>query len=238
MYALAAGFLGILRTVNVKAARNGARSFTGGAETCALMEFWGLDRKLQEIYCREGASGEEAWRAVGFIKAALARTALSAQENAPVPDAEALALLNYDAEDLRALLRINIFEDVAWYNKEAFEEALVLLPLFALMQTGKPGAKTIAAVTGAFRAAAVHSGYRLDRLIEALTAAKARPQAKRGGQTAKPAQGAKATKDAKAAKSAKTTKSTKAAKNAKEDKSPAKPRNGGNKGRGKRGAAE
>ncbi|MDR1908429.1 MAG: alpha-amylase [Spirochaetaceae bacterium] len=223
MYALAAGFLGILRTVNVKAAgKNGARSITGGAETCALMEFWGLDRKLQEIFCREGASGEEAWRAVGFIKAALARTAPSAQQSARAPDAETLALLNYDAEDLRALLRINIFEDVAWYNKEAFEEALVLLPLFALMQTGKSGAQTIAAVTGAFRAAAVHSGYRLDRLIEALTAAKA----KRNGQTAKPAQGAKAAQN------------TKAAKNAKEDKSPAKPRSGGTKGRGKRGATE
>jgi hypothetical protein len=187
LYAAAAGFLGLLRPVlsspGAGHLNGGSRSekAVSGAEILGLVEFWDLDRKMREIFTAAGASGEEASRAVEFIKAALARSSGEGSGNVKAvkpsgkkpaakteTSAAALALQNYDAPDIRALLKINVFEDVTWYNKEALEEALVLFPLLALMQTGKAGAKKTAALSAAFKKAAAAAEYRLDRLIAAL----------------------------------------------------------------------
>jgi hypothetical protein len=99
----------------------------------------------------------------------------------------AVILDNYEAEDFRQILGINFFEDAAWFNKEAFEEALFYVPLFLL--SGGPGALTgegpsaaggepaelwlkrldyAAEMANRFARAEAASGYRLDGLIEAL----------------------------------------------------------------------
>jgi glycosidase len=168
LYALAAGLLGTLRrTLDMD-----------GPEFRSLIEFWNLDRKMREAFAEAGSSGDEAWRAAEFIKAVLARSG-----GADIT-AEYLALENYGAADIRALLRVNVFEDVTWYNKEAFEEALTLFPLFALAEAGMAIAARAAGITAAFRRAGVLSGYRLDQLMASLAPAK--PPAKTGGAKANP----------------------------------------------------
>jgi hypothetical protein len=156
-----------------------------GADAAALTTHWQLDRKLQEQYRELGVSGGEAYRVTGLMKAVLSRTA---PETAPSwlsaagIDAGALVLEHYNAEDFRAALGINLFEDVVWFNKEAFDAALFYAPLFLLAETdsaftaAKPNAadwpgraERIAAIVEQCGKAGAASGYRLDRLIEGLS---------------------------------------------------------------------
>jgi hypothetical protein len=47
-----------------------------------------------------------------------------------------LILNNFQAEDFRKLLGINLFEDTVWFNKESFEEVLFYAPLFIALESG------------------------------------------------------------------------------------------------------
>jgi hypothetical protein len=127
--------------------------------------------------------------------AVLARTEqaeASAIAGAKTPEmfATAIILENYDADDFRKILAVNRFEDVTWFNKEAFEETLSLASLFALSEacrTGKTGnpekwrknVDTIAAVVEAFSKAEKASRYRFDELTAVLSGEK--PQQDKSG---------------------------------------------------------
>jgi len=78
-------------------------------------------------------------------------------------------------------LAVNRFEDVTWFNKEAFEEALLLASFFLYLEA--PGAfgkktetpavrqkriETIAEAVEALRLAEEASAYRLEELLGAL----------------------------------------------------------------------
>jgi hypothetical protein len=145
LYALAYGALALLRPVL------GPRA--GGAELKALIAHWRLDRKIREAYGALGFDGEETCRAVEIMQAVLARIGaakpvqspakgLPAGKKAPKaaksPGAEARAAAflaaNYEAEDFRLLLKVNRFDDITWFNKEAFEEALYYAFLFLLAE--------------------------------------------------------------------------------------------------------
>jgi hypothetical protein len=187
----------------------------GGAEAAALMDHWSLGRKLREVYGGLGISGDEAGRVTALMRAVLSRTSPEGVPGNvqpggiydPLSLAETLILENYHAEDFRSILKINFFEDVTWFNKEAFEEALFYAALFLIPEddaaliprSGEKGPRisqasetpkqrldrleTIAGVVEKLSRAEAESGYRLDRFIEAL--------AKTGG---KPAAGPKARK--------------------------------------------
>ena len=43
---------------------------------------------------------------------------------------------NYEAGDFRTLLGFNLFDDVTWFNKEGFEEALFYGALFFTLESG------------------------------------------------------------------------------------------------------
>ncbi|MDR3337054.1 MAG: alpha-amylase [Treponema sp.] len=157
-----------------------------GERSWSLVEHWGLNRKLQEVFAGFGVPSEEAWRVIGIMKAILVRTGAAGAEKktggkrageatAPAPGAEGLLLENYHAEDFRSILKVNFFEDVFWFNKEAFEEALFYAPLFSLLETGPAAAKNIASITGQFQKAEKASGYKLDRLLEQLSSKRKKP---------------------------------------------------------------
>jgi hypothetical protein len=133
--AFAAGYsiLSLLRTV----IGGGAT----GADAAALAAHWGLDRKLRQCFEGLGVPGDEAWGLIETMKTVLART--SPEDTAPYLAAvtgKALGATlfqeNYTADDFRKLLGINRFEDVTWFNKEAFEKALLYVPLFLLLESG------------------------------------------------------------------------------------------------------
>jgi hypothetical protein len=157
-----------------------------GAEAAALALHWQLDRLLRECWEAAGIPRDEALRGAEIALALLHRTGSAVAGTyraAKTPGALAAALIleNYDSEDFRKILGVNRFDDVIWFNKEAFEAAMPLVSLFLALET--PGAfgkktetekerrmriETIAAVSGVLRKAKEASGYRFDELSGAL----------------------------------------------------------------------
>jgi len=88
-------------------------------------------------------------------------------------------------EDVRPFIRVNHWEGVAWFNKEAFEQlAGWLLVLDAIEATADPGRPAAAvardlaashALAAALRAAGEAAGYRLDRLDQLAPALRSSP---------------------------------------------------------------
>jgi len=157
-----------------------------GKEAAALALHWKLDRILAECWESVGVPSAEARRASEIALAFLARTGSSIPESyrvAETPSAIAAALIleNYNEGDFRKILAVNRFEDVIWFNKEAFEEALLLASFFLYLETpeafGKesenPAARqkrvgTIAKAVEALHLAEEVSAYRLEELLGAL----------------------------------------------------------------------
>jgi len=157
-----------------------------GKEAAALALHWQLDRILAECWESAGVPNGEARRAAEIAIALLACTGSSVPEScktAETPSAIAAALIleNYNESDFRKILAVNRFEDTIWFNKEAFEEALLLVSFFLYMETpqafGKKTEtaaarqkriKTIVEVVEALSLAEKASGYRLEELLGAL----------------------------------------------------------------------
>jgi hypothetical protein len=101
----------------------------------------------------------------------------SPRPGAPRPDPKALAraliLDNYDKDDFRRILGVNVFDDITWFNKEAFDLALSYGPLFAAMEGG--GFALTGETVKELRRAEAQSGYDLVKFIEALTPSAAVP---------------------------------------------------------------
>jgi hypothetical protein len=108
---------------------------TTGTEARALLNHWFLDHKLREIYHTLGIPDDEAYRVTELMKALLSRTSPEQTESYKNGQlGEALILENYEEEDFRRLLGVNLFDDVVWFNKESFEEALTFIPLFLSLE--------------------------------------------------------------------------------------------------------
>jgi hypothetical protein len=130
-----------------------------------LAEYWGLDKRLEKLLA-QNAPALPADCLVDLMKATIRRMYLEHDELVPAPKTPAaLVAQNYDAEDFRAILGVNVFDDVVWFNKEHFELALTWAPVFASPVCGAKAAKSWQA---AFKKAEAASGYKLDALIEAL----------------------------------------------------------------------
>ena len=172
--ALGYNTLALLRSIALPAAEPVAEAGGHGSlpESAALASHWHLDRVMRQCWEKAGISGHEAWKGSEIAMALLARIDPVARGTAgaktPGAIGAALILDNYDSSDFRKILGVNRFNDVTWFNKEAFEETLLLVPLFLSMEQMK-NIETIAAVADAFQKAKAASGYRLDELPELLS---------------------------------------------------------------------
>jgi hypothetical protein len=158
-------------------------------EPVGLALRWQLNRVVRECWESAGISGGMAWRGADISLAMLARSK-TVYANAQTPLAReagtaiaaAIILENYDADDFRKILGVNRFNDVTWFNKEAFGETLFLAPFFLAhespealgektesTESRRKRIETIAAVAEAFRLAEEASGYRLDELPVVLS---------------------------------------------------------------------
>ncbi|MDR2717588.1 MAG: histone H1-like repetitive region-containing protein [Treponema sp.] len=191
--ALGHGLLAILRSIIGKGA--------GGSLAANLaFEHWDLDRKLREQYRVFGASDDEAWRLVEISRTVLYRTALRrvadyALSNYTVKgkfkaDSFAATIIEkyYLHDDFRHVIGINHFNNIIWFNKEAFESALFYGKLFFVLEgdsayifgedsAGKAAGKPlpwlervayIAQIIEALKKAEAASGYQLEKLIQLL----------------------------------------------------------------------
>jgi hypothetical protein len=185
--ALGYGLLSVLRSIIGKA--------DGGLAANLAFEHWDLDRKLKEQFRIFGANDDEVWRLGEICKAVLRRT--GADSLAVISDtvvnkksaafdagrfAASLIIENHPREDFRRLIGVNVFNDITWFNKEAFESALFYGKLFFVLETdsalsrfdGTPQpwhdrTARIAEVTETMKKAEIDCGYRLDKLIQLLS---------------------------------------------------------------------
>jgi glycosidase len=182
--ALGYGLLSLLRPVIGKEA-------TGSHAAALAFDHWDLGRKLREIFRQFGASEEEAWRIADIAKAVLSKTKAAPflEEKTKFDAADFAALIieeNYLDEDFRRILGINIFDDILWFNKEGFENALFYSSLFFLIESDSvvrvaidERIDRIAKIYDVLVNSEKKSGYRLDKLVDNLTLKPAKPKGKK-----------------------------------------------------------
>jgi len=146
------------------------RSIAADDAPAELAAHWQLDRITRECLEKAGLPADEARRGVEIALAVMTRASLAmdgiySKAKTPGELGAAIILENYDAPDFRKILGVNRFDDVTWFNKEAFNECLLLAPFFISMEpAAKNHIETIAAVAEAFRRVEKASGYRLEDL--------------------------------------------------------------------------
>jgi hypothetical protein len=114
-----------------------------GAEARALADHWALGRKLREIYAALGIPEDLSCRITEIFRLVLGRTVPEKAGIYGSPDLpESFILENYSADDFRSVLGVNYFEDVTWFNKEAYELALRYIP-FVLALEAPEAAKAV-----------------------------------------------------------------------------------------------
>jgi len=179
--ALGYGLLSLLRLIIGKEA--------DGTHAASLaFDHWDLGRKMREVFRHFGTSEAEAWRITDIARAVLSRTSLNIWSEKPAPfrgeetkfDAADFAALvieeNYQSEDFRRILGINFFNDVAWFNKEGFEDALFYSSVFFMVESDNivkvpidERIDRIAKIYEVLIKAEENSKYRFDNLIDILT---------------------------------------------------------------------
>jgi hypothetical protein len=163
-------------------------SGANGADAVSLAVHWQLDRKLREILTGLGIEGDAPWHGVQIMKAVLRRIPPMEAKSGKKAKAAAgirtrrIILDNYSDEEFRRILGINVFDDITWFNKEAFERILVYGPVFAAMEGADFTA--IKETRALLKKAEAKSGYRLDRFLNALV-----PAVKPAGKTARKTSG-------------------------------------------------
>lgn len=143
-----------------------------------LADRWCLDRKLREAMQAAGTHGDRAWQVAAFAKAVLPaldawaageakkpkpKKASEAAPAEPSPSARLIAALAAD-EECGRLIGLNVWDGVRWFNAERFALALKA----AAATAGLRGEPKAAKILDSIEAAAVASGWDLDRFLAAL----------------------------------------------------------------------
>jgi glycosidase len=164
------GLISLLRSVIGKEA-------TGQHAADLAFNHWGFDRKLREIYYRFGASDAGALRIADITKTVLSRTCDSSYKwlTDASDFASKIIAENYLKDDFRRILGVNLFNDITWFNKEGFEDALYYSALFLAAENCstlslQEKIDRVVEVYNVLDKAKEKSGYRLDKVVDILTA--------------------------------------------------------------------
>jgi glycosidase len=149
------------------------------AESVSLMNEWFLDRRLGRLFAASGMTEHLAERAVRLVKILIANESwfLAESENTP---GERLRKFFTDA-DIGMYLGENRYENVLWFNREAYRSFVSWLFLVAMaesaVRTEREPAEAAADISRVIENVRIWlepldaSGYRVDRLLEAVTKA-------------------------------------------------------------------
>jgi glycosidase len=153
-----------------------AGSNNAAARSRSWMDEWLLGRVIATTLQTWDLDEFNANQVAALVKVAIAHQTLMAGTAEETPDGLLNALLQ-DA-DTQRFLRINRYQDVLWFDKEAFEHLLRWLSFIARVENAQSGNKVIAArqkVITQLQKALKASGYQVEKL---RTAAKPRPKRK------------------------------------------------------------
>ncbi|MCL2721841.1 MAG: alpha-amylase family glycosyl hydrolase [Treponema sp.] len=174
---LSFGLISILRLVIGKEA-------TGKQTANLVFDHWDLGRKLKQVYQNFGASESEAVKISDIAKVSLRRIPVTLDNSkkwaasSKLTASQMAALIieeNYLSDDFRYILGINLYNDVLWYNKEGFDDALFYSSLFFMVEGSiqipvEEKVERIANIYDVLQKADVKSEYRFDQLVDNLTA--------------------------------------------------------------------
>jgi hypothetical protein len=107
---------------------------------------WGLDRTISDVLKKLGSDGTTTWRAITLIKL-LTRHQRWFEEK-PQAQAQAHAILEslFQESEVKQFLGVNQYQDIWWFNKEAFEEMLWWLIMAAALTIGSDPLRPVNAV--------------------------------------------------------------------------------------------
>ena len=144
-------------------------------------DHWDIGRKLKDIFCLSGAKEHEAWRITDILKAVLIRSGRPVNirrannfENAAPSEIAALIIEeNYNEEDFKRILGINLYDDAVWFNKEGFDDALFYTACFIMtdFSSGVSVDEQVKRISGVFDVlvkAEDKSEYRFDKMLDNL----------------------------------------------------------------------
>jgi hypothetical protein len=157
-------------------ARSLAAAAGGESTSEGSIDELGLGPVIADVFRQLGADEGGAWRMVSLIRMVGRLPIPGSVADLPAAERAAALVAALVAEEaVRPFIRVNVWEGVAWFNRESFEQLLwwmaTLEALAGLEDAGtagatKPAARLAAAerITTALAAAATAAGYQLDKL--------------------------------------------------------------------------
>ena len=110
------------------------------------MDEWELDRTISDVLRKLGSDETTTWRVLTLIK--LLTRHQRWFEAKPLVQAEAHAILEslFQESEVKQFLGVNQYQDIWWFNKEAFEEMLWWLMMMAALTIGSDPLRPVNAV--------------------------------------------------------------------------------------------
>lgn len=117
--------------------RNILSELSGGIDTVGLINHWCLDRKAREALEDCGMRGDAAYHAMSLIKTLISFDDMPVAENNPSLYAFDIISHYTKDESIRALIGLNVWDGVTWFNKERFDEFVQFACLFRCLRQGR-----------------------------------------------------------------------------------------------------
>lgn len=147
----------------------GARGDAGPARSRSLVDEWRLGRVLAGTLAELGLPDHEAAREVALVKLLVAHQRVLAGRLAPSGRAYAVVQEWLGDPEVQAYLGVNRHRGVLWFGREPFERLLDAVVRLAALRPEAP-AEAWARLARELREAAEASGYRVDGLVDLVTA--------------------------------------------------------------------
>jgi hypothetical protein len=152
------------------------RDFAGQSHT--WIDEWWLGKMILNVLRDLGLEEASAWNSLTLIKSLTSHQQWF--EEKPMDQASASGILEslLKDSDIRQFLQVNQYNDIWWYQKEAFEEMLWWLMTVAALTIGSDPLRSVNAVVGeiqkcyamiqTWQQAGEKSEYQIEKLLEAL----------------------------------------------------------------------
>ena len=139
---------------------------------------WRLSKTISDVLKELGLDDETTWRAVILLK--LLTNHQKWFEMKPPDQKQASAILEslFKDDEVQQFLQVNRYDDIWWFNKEAFEELLWWLMLIAAVEIGsdplRPINEVVKDLNGCYsmiqtwQKAEEQSEYQVEKLLEAV----------------------------------------------------------------------
>jgi hypothetical protein len=147
-------------------------------QSCCWAEEWGLDRMVSDVLKKLGSDETTTWRTIILIKLLTRHQRWFEAKPQAQMQAHVLFETLFQEDEVKQFLGVNQYQDIWWFNKEAFEEMLWWLMMVAALTIGsdplRPVNTVVEELQGCYsmilkwQEAEKKSDYQLDKLLSEL----------------------------------------------------------------------